>query len=116
MFGAMLVCKRAFLPLVSAACTAAQQRRLACRYVALNTLLNVAGVDVAAVQRHRGMIVECVKDPDTSIRRRALDLVYCLVSTSNVEVRLYQLSVCARCCAAVAVAVASCASSAACMV
>lgn len=33
------------------------------------------------------MIVECVKDADTTIRKRALDLVYCLVSASNVEVR-----------------------------
>lgn len=58
-----------------------------CRYVALNTLLNSAKTDLASVQRHRAMIVECVKDADSTIRRRALDLVYCLVSDSNVEVR-----------------------------
>ena len=50
------------------------------RYVALNTLSKVVGVDTQAVQRHRATIVDCVKDADISIRRRALELVYALVS------------------------------------
>jgi hypothetical protein len=61
--------------------------RHACRYVALNTLLRSAATDLSAVQRHRAMIVECVKDPDSSIRKRALELVYALVNDSNVAVR-----------------------------
>ena len=54
--------------------------------MALNTLLRSAATDLGAVQRHRTMIVECVKDPDSSIRKRALDLVYALVNDSNVAV------------------------------
>lgn len=54
--------------------------------MALNTLLRCARTDLGAVQRHRAMIVECVKDADTSIRKRALDLVYALVNDSNVKV------------------------------
>ena len=49
------------------------------RYVALNTLARVVAVDAQAVQRHRTTIVDCVKDADISIRRRALELVYALV-------------------------------------
>ena len=55
------------------------------RYVALNTLARVVGVDTQAVQRHRATVVACVKDADVSIRRRALELVYALVSQDNIQ-------------------------------
>lgn len=64
------------------------------RYVALNTLAKVVGVDTAAVQRHRSTIVDCVKDADVSIRRRALELVYALVNETNIQVTIawYELN------------------------
>ncbi|KAL4431277.1 hypothetical protein ABPG75_006533 [Micractinium tetrahymenae] len=55
------------------------------RYVALNTLARIVGVDAQAVQRHRATVVECVKDADISIRRRALELVYALVNEGNIR-------------------------------
>ncbi|KAJ7953650.1 AP-1 complex subunit gamma [Quillaja saponaria] len=55
------------------------------RYVALNMLMKAITVDSQAVQRHRATILECVKDSDASIRKRALDLVYLLVNESNVK-------------------------------
>ena len=55
------------------------------RYVALNTLARVVGVDTQAVQRHRATVVACVKDADVSIRRRALELVYALVNQDNIQ-------------------------------
>ncbi|KAG2707450.1 hypothetical protein I3760_05G148600 [Carya illinoinensis] len=55
------------------------------RYVALNMLMKAITVDTQAVQRHRATIVECVKDSDASIRKRALELVYLLVNESNVK-------------------------------
>lgn len=54
------------------------------RYVALNSLTKVVSEDIAAVQRHRNTIVDCLKDPDVSIRQRALDLIYQLVNEQNV--------------------------------
>ncbi|KAJ8569820.1 hypothetical protein K7X08_006397 [Anisodus acutangulus] len=55
------------------------------RYVALNMLMKALAVDNQAVQRHRATILECVKDSDPSIRKRAVELVYLLVNESNVK-------------------------------
>lgn len=54
------------------------------RYVALNSLSKVVNEDVSAVQRHRATILECLKDPDISIRQRALELTYQLVDANNI--------------------------------
>jgi len=61
------------------------------RYVALNSLNKFVDADINAVQRHRNTIVECLKDPDLSIRKRALDLIYALVNETNVRVLVREL-------------------------
>jgi AP-1 complex subunit gamma-1 len=75
------------------------------RYVALNTLAKCIVVQresgrgsmaaagdgesansaSSALQRHRQTVVDCLKDPDISIRMRALELIYHLVNHENVE-------------------------------
>jgi len=61
------------------------------RYVALNTLHKVVASDPQAVQRHRNTIVDCLKDADSSIRQRALELVYALVNEANIKVLVKEL-------------------------
>ncbi|ORY88257.1 putative gamma-adaptin [Leucosporidium creatinivorum] len=61
------------------------------RYVALNTLNKVVAMDTNAVQRHRSIILDCLRDGDISIRRRALELSYALINESNVRVLTREL-------------------------
>jgi AP-1 complex subunit gamma-1 len=61
------------------------------RYVALNTLIKVVAIEPNAVQRHRNTILECLRDPDISIRRRALDLSFTLIREDNVRVLIREL-------------------------
>lgn len=61
------------------------------RYVALNTLAKVVGIDTQAIQRHRAIIVDCVKDSDITIRRSALHLVYSLVNAKNITTLAHEL-------------------------
>lgn len=55
------------------------------RYVALATLQRVVNVDLKAVQRHRATIIDCLKDSDVSIRKRALDVAYALINEENIK-------------------------------
>lgn len=57
------------------------------RYIALDTLSRLAFTEheivVDAIRRKQNTILLALKDPDISIRRRALDLLYSMCNTSN---------------------------------
>jgi AP-1 complex subunit gamma-1 len=55
------------------------------KYIALNTLREVAKDDLQSVQKHKNVILECLRDSDISIKRRALDLIYLIVNSSNIK-------------------------------
>ena len=55
------------------------------KYVALQMLQKVVSIDIKSVQRHRITVLECLKDPDVSIRKRALDVASSLVNAENAK-------------------------------
>ncbi|TFL02054.1 adaptin N terminal region-domain-containing protein [Pterulicium gracile] len=61
------------------------------RYVALHTLNKVITTEADVVQRHRNIILDCLRDGDISIRRRALELSYALINESNVKILVREL-------------------------
>ncbi|KAJ3227535.1 clathrin associated protein complex large subunit [Clydaea vesicula] len=50
-----------------------------------------AAVDSTALQRHRTTILDCLRDPDISIRRRALDLSFYLIAPQNIRILTREL-------------------------
>jgi len=63
------------------------------RYVALNTLLKTVSVEGTAVQRHRATILECLKDPDVTIKKRAMELCFALINSTNIKSMVKELLV-----------------------
>ncbi|KAJ1866867.1 clathrin associated protein complex large subunit [Coemansia sp. RSA 989] len=55
------------------------------RYVALATLSAAVITEAPSVQRHRDTVLQCMRDDDISIRRRALDLSFALINADNVK-------------------------------
>jgi len=55
------------------------------KYIALNTLQDVAKIDLNGVQKHKNTILDCLKDTDISIKRRSLDLIYLIINSSNIK-------------------------------
>ncbi|KAL2097143.1 hypothetical protein ACEWY4_006350 [Coilia grayii] len=61
------------------------------RYVSMTSLQKIVQTDHNAVQRHRGTIVDCLKDQDASVQRRALELSLALVSAVNIRSLMKEL-------------------------
>jgi len=61
------------------------------RYIALNTLLSVVEIEPLAVQRHRQTIVSCLQDLDISIKRRALELSFAILDSSNIRILIKEI-------------------------
>ncbi|XP_060729896.1 AP-1 complex subunit gamma-like 2 [Tachysurus vachellii] len=61
------------------------------RYISMTSLQKIVQTDHNAVQRHRGTIVDCLKDQDASVKRRALVLSLALVTAANIRSMMKEL-------------------------
>jgi AP-1 complex subunit gamma-1 len=65
------------------------------KYVALTTLTKTSQqstqADATALQRHRSTVLDCLKDADISIRKRALDLSFYLINQQNIRILAREL-------------------------
>lgn len=55
------------------------------RYVALLAFVKITSSHADLVSQHQDVILECIDDPDISIRTRALDLVAGMVNANNLQ-------------------------------
>ncbi len=55
------------------------------KYIALNTLQDVARYDIGSVTKHKNLILEFLKDKDISLQKRALDLIYLIINKNNLK-------------------------------
>eukprot|EP00920_Eleutheroschizon_duboscqi_P027447 GHVT01067334.1.p1 GENE.GHVT01067334.1~~GHVT01067334.1.p1 ORF type:complete len:925 (+),score=267.41 GHVT01067334.1:170-2944(+) len=61
------------------------------RYIALQTLQNVVKRDPSTVQRHRSVLVECLRDSDMCLRKKALDVTFALMNEDNIKAMAKEL-------------------------
>ena len=55
------------------------------RFVALGMLLRHVPAQKGTVMKHRGVVLDCLRNPDSALRRRAAELVLAVMDEDNVE-------------------------------
>jgi AP-1 complex subunit gamma-1 len=55
------------------------------KYVALQALQKVCKFDLNAVQKHKQIILDCLKENDLSVKRLALELLYHITNENNIS-------------------------------
>jgi len=61
------------------------------KYCSLFMLKKVLNFDINAVGKHKAMIMDCLKENDSSIKQLALDLTYLISNESNVKAIVKEL-------------------------
>ena len=56
------------------------------KYVGLDSLSGIVNIDPRYAAEHQMAVVDCLTDPDESLRKKTLDLMYAMTKAHNVEV------------------------------
>ena len=55
------------------------------KYLAMNSLIDIAKIDINSIYKHENIILEFLNDPDFAIKRKSLDLVFIIVNQNNIK-------------------------------
>ena len=56
------------------------------RYVGVSAMISIIQVDSAFVEQHQMTVIDCLEDPDDSLRKKTLELLEKMTSPENVDV------------------------------
>ena len=58
------------------------------RYIGIDSLARIVRINAKHAAQHQLAVIDCLEDPDDTLRRKTLELLYKMTKPSNVEVRL----------------------------
>lgn len=58
------------------------------RYVGIDSLARVVRINAKYAAEHQLAVIDCLEDPDDTLKKKTLELLYKMTKPSNVEVSL----------------------------
>lgn len=58
------------------------------KYMGLDALGGIVSINFRQAQEHQTAVMDCLEDPDDTLKLKTLQLLYKMTQSSNVEVRI----------------------------
>ena len=57
------------------------------RYIGIDSLARIVHINAKYAAEHQLAVIDCLEDPDDTLKKKTLELLYKMTKPSNVEVR-----------------------------